>query len=62
MGTGFPKSEITEQKLAPMVYDVIESTQTQSSIIVSDKIPQWCKFVETLIDKNSIYTSSKKEI
>ncbi len=57
----FQKSEITEQKLAPMVYDVIESTQTQSSIIVSDKIPQWCKFMETLIDKNSIYTSSKKK-
>lgn len=57
----FLKSEITEQKLAPMVYDVIESSKTQSSIIVSDKIPQWCKFVETLIHKNSIYTSSKKK-
>lgn len=57
----FHKSEITEQKLAPMVYDVIETSKTQSSIIVSDKIPQWCKFVETLIYKNSIYTSSKKK-
>ncbi len=57
----FHKSKITEQNLAPMVYDVIEGPKTQTSIIVAGKIPQWCKFIENIIDINSIYCNKEKK-
>ena len=48
----FEKSAITEKNMAPQVYDVIQGSETQQTIVCSI-IPKWCYGLNKLIEKCS---------
>lgn len=56
----FNVSEITESKMAPLIYDVIENNQKQTSVITCS-IPKWCSFAQNLIDASSLYKQTKEK-
>ena len=56
----FEQSKITEAEMAPLIYDIIETNQSQNSVITC-KIPKWCAFAQNLIEISSIYNTSKNK-
>ncbi len=56
----FKKSKITESNMAPLIYEVIEGSTKQTSIITCS-IPSWCSFAQTMIEASSIYDNTKKK-
>lgn len=56
----FEQSQITEKNIAPLMYEIIEGTKIQTSVITCT-IPKWCSFAQSLIEASSIYNKTKRK-
>ena len=56
----FNQSELTEKGIAPLMYDVVENSERQNSIIVK-QFPKWCGPIEKFVESSSIYTKKKQK-
>lgn len=56
----FEESKITESNMAPLMYDVIESPYSQTSLITCS-IPKWCSFAQNLIEASSVFKENKNK-
>lgn len=56
----FKESQITESNMAPLIYDVIENSNCQISVITCT-IPKWCSFAQNIIEASSVFEENKRK-